>query len=304
MKARHVLLSLLLAAPFALAAQNKPKDDDTLRVSTRLVNVFVNVTDEHGGIIGTLGKGDFRISEDGDPQTVAIFERETSAPLTLSLALDTSGSVRRDLPEEIHAAKKFTKAILRKQDRMSLYEFQTDVRKVVPFTNSASRIDEGLGSLEKGPATALYDAIYLASESLAKYDGRKVLVLVTDGGNTVKGVSFQTALDAAERANVMIYSLIDVPIEASAGRDLGGEHALITLSEQTGGRYYYVGDEGLEKSFNRLSEDLRTQYLLGYYPQHRRQQAGFRHISVALSGGQTYTLRYRAGYFADHGGTQ
>jgi Ca-activated chloride channel family protein len=293
-------LALLLLSALTASAQNPAQDKETLHVKTRLVNLYINVTDEHGAIVGGLNKEDFALSEDGEPQKIVIFERNTELPLTMALAIDTSGSVKHDLPEEVRAAKRFTRALLRPIDRMSLYEFQTEVREVVPYTNSRSQIDRGLEDLQIGPATALYDAIYLASQSLAHYNGRKVLVLISDGGNTVKGVSFQTALEAAERADVMIYSLIDVPIEASAGRDLGGEHALITLSEQTGGRYYYVEQAGLANTFAQLSADLRTQYLLGYYPQRKRQREGYRQISVTMSGKQNYQLHYRAGYFADH----
>jgi Ca-activated chloride channel family protein len=297
---KQILLALLLLSSFTASAQNPIQDKETLRVKTRLVNLYVNVTDEHGAIVGGLNKEDFTLSEDGEPQKIAIFERDTELPLTMALAIDTSGSVKHDLPEEVHAAKRFTHALLRPIDKMSLYEFQTEVREVVPYTSNRSQIDRGLEDLQMGPATALYDAIYLASQSLSCYNGRKVLVLITDGGNTVKGVSFQTALETAQRADVMIYSLIDVPIEASAGRDLGGEHALITLAEQTGGRYYYVQQEGLANTFAQLSLDLRTQYLLGYYPQRKRQREGYRQISVIANGKPKYQLHYRTGYYADH----
>jgi Ca-activated chloride channel family protein len=138
---------------------------------------------------------------------------------------------------------------------------------------------------------------------MADYSGRKVLVLITDGDNTVKGTSFDQALEAAQRAEVMVYSLIDVPIVASAGRNTGGEHALITLSEQTGGRYYYVNEQGIERSYERIQEDLRTQYMLAYYPQHRKTTAGFRRIAVSMRAPdkQEFQLRYRAGYFAGGG---
>ena len=296
----------MMMAALAVNAQNIPQDKEVLHVKVRLVNLFVNVSDEHGAIIGGLNKEDFQLSEEGEPQKIAFFERDTALPLTVALAIDTSGSVKHDLPDEVRAAKRFIRALLRPADQMSLYEFQTEVRDVVPFTSNRSALDHGLEELQQGPATALYQASLMASQSLAKYNGRKVLVLVTDGGNTVKGVSYQMALEAAQKADVMIYSLIDVPVEASAGRDLGGEHALITLSEQTGGRYYYVEQKGLSETFAQLSQDLRTQYLLGYYPQRKKQSEGYRQISVTLNGKdkQNYQLRYRAGYYADHNGDQ
>jgi Ca-activated chloride channel family protein len=147
----------------------------------------------------------------------------------------------------------------------------------------------------------LYDAVYLAADKLGKKEGRKVLVLVSDGGDTVQNTTYAQALEQALRNEVMIYSLIDVPIEASAGRDLGGEHALITLAEQTGGKSFYVADGGLDKAYERVSEDLRTQYLLGYYPKHQEPGKSFHRIEVLIprAAAQDFNIRHRTGYYAD-----
>lgn len=277
-----------------------------LKVNVKLVSVFTNVTDATGAIVGGLTKADFKLTEDGRPQEIAVFERESELPLNLVLAIDTSGSVHKDLPLEQDAAKKFVHALLRGQDQISLMEFATDVRQVVPFTNQASKIDRGLGSLRGGPATALYDAIFLSSEKLAKQtvEGkpvRKVLVLVTDGGDTADTVTYAQALEQALRGEVMVYSIIDVPIAASAGRDTGGEHALITLAEQTGGKYFYADAGGLDKAFAQVSEDLRTQYLIGYYPSKQEPGLEFHRIRVTVprAAAQAFDIRYRTGYYAD-----
>jgi Ca-activated chloride channel family protein len=151
----------------------------------------------------------------------------------------------------------------------------------------------------RGDATALYSAIYLASQQLAPRSGRKVLVIISDGGNTVKGTTYEMALEQAQRGEVMIYPIIDVPVSASAGRDLEGEHALITLAQETGGKYYYADSSTLDKTFAQLSEDLRTQYLLGYYPSNRTGTR-FRTISVKLRGAPAaggYVVRNRPGYY-------
>jgi Ca-activated chloride channel family protein len=284
----------------------KDADGYVLRMNVKLVNVFTNVTDSTGAIVGGLTKEDFAISEDGRPQRIAVFERQSELPLNLVLAIDTSGSVHKDLPLEQDAAHKFVHALLRGQDQISLLEFATDVRQVVPFTNQANRIDRGLASLRGGPATALYDAIYLASENLAKQSmggkpGRKVLVLVSDGGDTANTVTYAEALEKALRGEVMVYSIIDVPIEASAGRDTGGEHALITMAEQTGGKYFYANEGGLDKAFAKVSEDLRTQYLLGYYPAHQPPGLNFHRIRVTVPRAEdkAFDIRYRTGYYAD-----
>ena len=257
-------------------------DIPVLQMNVKLVNVFTNVTDAAGALVGGLTKEDFAVTEDGRPQKISVFERQSELPLHLVLAIDTSGSVRKDLPLEQDAAKRFVHALMRSQDEMSLLEFSTEVRQVVAFTNQPSRIDRGLSSLRGGPATALYDAIYLASQNLASRQGHKVLILVTDGGDTANTVTYAEALEQALRGEVMVYSIIDVPIEASAGRDTGGEHALITLAEQTGGKYFYASAGGLSEAFAKVSDDLRTQYLIGYYPLHQPPGTTFHRIHVTV----------------------
>jgi Ca-activated chloride channel family protein len=289
---------LVLAAMFAgsaLAAQT------TLRMDVKLVSVFVNVTDRNGAIVGGLARGDFAITEDGRAQQIAVFEKQSEMPLNLTLAIDTSGSVRKDMTEEAAAARRFAHAIVRPQDQMSVMQFATEVRALTPFTNKLAQIDRGLGQLRGDYATALYDAIYQGSERLGAKDGRKVLVVISDGDDTVKNTTYAQALEQALRNEVMIYCLIDVPIEASAGRDLGGEHAMITLAEQTGGKYFYVGAGGLDKAFAQVSDDLRTQYLLGYYPHNQEPGRIFHRIEVTVPRASTadFNVRHKTGYYAD-----
>lgn len=274
----------------------------TLRMDVKLVNVFVNVTDHNGAIVGGLTKDDFAVFEDGRPQKIALFERQSAVPLAITLAIDTSGSVKKDMSEEAAAARRFARAILRPQDQMSVIEFATNVRVLVPFTNNLSRIDHALGELRSDWATALYDAICDGSQGLGGKDGRKVLVIISDGDDTVQNHTYGQALAAALRNEVMIYSLIDVPIVASAGRDTGGEHALITLAEQTGGKHYYVNaGGGLDAAFQQVSDDLRTQYLIGYYPQNQEPGTDFHRIRVTIprAAPDAFEVRNRTGYYAD-----
>jgi Ca-activated chloride channel family protein len=180
-------------------------------------------------------------------------------------------------------------------------EFATNVRELTPFTNKTSQIDRGLGQLRADFATALYDAVYLGSERLGRKQGRKVLVVVSDGGDTASTATYAKALEEALRNDVMIYSVIDVPIEASAGRELGGEHALITLAEQTGGKSFYVSDGGLDKAFAQVSDDLRTQYLLGYYPRNQEPGKVFHRVEVTVPRAKAaeFNIRHRTGYYGD-----
>jgi Ca-activated chloride channel family protein len=281
-----------------------PAQEMTLRVDVKLVNVFVNVIDQNGAIVGSLTREDFALSEDGRAQQIAVFERQSELPLNLTLAIDTSSSVRKDLTEEQNAARRFAHALLRSQDQMSLMQFATDVRELTPFTNKVSQIERGLGQLHGDWATSLYDAIFLAAQRLGAKEGRRVLVLVSDGDDTASSATYTEAIEQALRNEVMIYTIIDVPIEASAGRNLGGEHAMITLAEQTGGRSFYVSDGGLEKAFTRVSEDLRTQYLLAYYPHNQEPGKAFHRVQVTIprAAPGAFTLRFRTGYFADASG--
>lgn len=292
-------LIAFLAVATALFAQQD--SGTTLHVNVKLVNVFVNVTDHNGAIVGGLTKDDFAVFEDGRPQDIALFERQSNVPLNLTLAIDTSGSVRKDMTEEQGAARRFARAMLRPEDQMSVMQFATTVRTLTAFTNKINLIDRGLSELRSDWATALYDAICLGSQQLGKRDGRKVLVIVSDGDDTVQDATYAQALEAALRNEVMIYSLIDVPIEASAGRDTGGEHALITLSEQTGGKHFYVSAGGLDKAFAQVSDDLRTQYLIGYYPKHQAPGIDFHRIAVTIprAAPGAFNIRHRTGYYGD-----
>jgi Ca-activated chloride channel family protein len=282
-------------------------DAGTIHAETRLVNVSLNVVDARGAPAGGFEKKDFEIFEDGKPQTIAVFDREATSPLSIVLAIDASETVVTSERLERDAAKHFVTAILRPQDEICLMDFADTVREVVPFTNQAKRIDEGLGNLQRGDETALYNAVYLASQRLATTSEaagrRRVLVLISDGGDSVAGKRYEEAVEEAQRAGAIVYSIIIVPIAADAGRNTGGEHTLIQMSEDTGGKYYYVTDpKELEPAFQHISDDLRTQYLLGYYAPLQGGESAFRRIKVKMTNAALdakYNLRYRTGYFAD-----
>jgi Ca-activated chloride channel family protein len=265
------------------------------------------VVDAKGAPVSGLGKDDFEILEDGKLQKIAIFEKESAAPLSIVLAIDASESVLRNERLEKDAARHFVRALIREQDEIDLMDFADTVREIVPFTNQVKRIEAGLGELQHGDATALYDAIYLGADRLATTRGdagrRRVMVLITDGGDTVKGIRYGQALEQAQRAGAMVYSIIIVPVYADAGRNTGGEHALIQMANETGGKYYYVEDaRDLEPAFRKVSDDLRTQYVLGYYAPQRGKDNSFRQIKVRMkdtSLRDKYDLRARTGYYAD-----
>jgi Ca-activated chloride channel family protein len=288
--------------PHATASQQQSEPATTLKVNVNLVNVFVTVTDASGAPIGGLKKDNFILREDGKDQKIAVFDKESALPLSIALAVDTSLSTRHDLPLEQQSAKRFAKAILRPVDALSVYAFSEVVRETTPgYTSDLKRIDESIDHLRVGAATALYDAIYLASRSLDHRKGRKVIVLITDGGDTISKVDYKEAVRAAVEAEALVYSIIVVPIESSAGRETGGEHALIQLSEDTGGKYYYATSIAqLDEAFQKISDELRTQYLLAYYPSEHTSFSDFRRIEVKVTGvpdAPAYHVRHRTGYY-------
>jgi Ca-activated chloride channel family protein len=282
--------------------QRQSEPTTTLRVDVNLVNVFVTVTDAHGSPIGGLTKENFTLKEDNYEQTIKVFDKESALPLSIALAVDTSLSTRHDLPLEQASAKRFAHDIMRPVDALCVYGFSEVVNESTRgYTSDLKRIDDGIEHIRVGAATALYDAIYLASRALEHRQGRKVIVLITDGGDTVSKVDYKEAVRAAEEAEAIVYSIIIVPIESSAGRETGGEHALIQLSDDTGGKYYYATSASqLDDAFHKISDELRTQYLLAYYPSQRTSFSEFRRIEVKVAGvpeASAYRVRHRAGYY-------
>ncbi len=306
---RTVLVIALLAA--AAFAQTSPREGDsvsTYAVDVKLVNLFVTVTDSTGAPVPSLTKNDFQIFEDGVPQDLRVFDRESELPLSIVLAVDTSLSTRKDLRLELESARAFAHSILRPQDGLSLYQFAQTVDELVPFTSDLKRIDAGIGRVHLGSATALYDAVYLGSQALEKREGRKVIVVITDGGDTLSQTSYAESLREAQIAEAIMYSIIVVPIESSAGRNTGGEHALMQMSHDTGGQYYYAESiQQIDAAFRRISEQLRTQYLLAYYPKRRLADSDFRRLEVRVTPPADSHLnlplhvRHRTGYYTSKG---
>lgn len=308
------LLALSLCLGQAAWAQQAPKTPDphppqqqsepttTLKVDVNLVNVFVTVTDAKGAPVAGLTKDNFVLQEDGKDQKISVFDKESALPLSIALAIDTSLSTRHDLPLEQQSAKRFARAILRPVDGLSVFAFSEVVQEATRgYTSDLKQINESIDHIRMGAATALFDAIYLASRSLDHRKGRKVIVLITDGGDTISKVDYKAAVRAAEEAEAIVYSIIVVPIESSAGREIGGEHALIQLSEDTGGKYYYATSiSQLDDAFHKISDELRTQYLLAYYPSDRTSFSDFRRIEVKITNlpsSDEYHVRNRAGYY-------
>ena len=280
---------------------------DSVRVRVNLVNVPVSVVDRHRRPVTGLHRDDFSLMEDGHPEAIRVFQATAVHPLSMVMAIDTSVSVRTDLPFAKQAAADLAASLLGHDDRVELLGFAGDVTQVVPFTSNLHAFDHALRTLHGDGPTALYAAIARAANDLASRSGRKVIVVVSDGSNSVEGVDYDQARTGALRAQASIESIILVPIGTSAGRDLGGEHALIQLARDTGGQYFCAdGASPLQEAMTRLSLGLRSEYLLGYYPTQQAatsSEAGkFRRIQLRLTNpalNHAYRLQYRRGYYAE-----
>ena len=258
------------AALTALAVLATVAQELTIRVDVNLVRVLATVKDEGGRLIGGLDRGDFEVFDNGALQEIAIFERQTEQPLSIALLIDISGSTAKELKYQVESVRRFLEALFTEgnpSDAVALYAFNYEVVKLAHFTRNRSTLEKMLRTLKAEAGTSLYDAIFLASEDLEAREGRKVLVVVTDGGDTTSSKDFNAALEAAHVADAVIYSILVVPIKGGAGRNVGGENALTTLGERTGGRVFTpsVGP-AMDAAFAEVVRELRTQYLIGFYP--------------------------------------
>jgi len=289
-------VSLFLLTVAALAQQ------PTFRVNVNLVRVVATVKDADGRLVGDVAKEDFQIFDNGAPQQIAAFERHTEQPLLVSLLVDNSGSTAKDLRYEIESVNRFLQAFFAEgnpKDALALYTFNYEVRRLTGFTRSHARLDQALRGIKAEAGTALYDAIYLSSREFGDREGRKVIVIVTDGGDTFSSKDFNAALKEAQLADAVIYSILVVPITNDAGRNTGGENALTTIGERTGGRVFAPNlGSGLDRAFTDILRELRTQYLLGFYPKDVPLNAdAFHRLDVKVRGGLRVSARN--GYYGE-----
>ena len=247
-----------------------PDQETTIRVDVRLVRILATVKDPAGNAIGTLGKEAFTVRDNGAVQTISVFEHQTEQPLNVAILIDNSGSTAKDLKYETESVTRFVKALFREgnpEDQAALYSFSLDTVLQQRFTRSVGAIARPLRNLRSDTGTSLYDAVLLASRDIQDRPGRRILVVVTDGGDTTSKSDFNRAVEAAQLADVVIYPILVVPIANDAGRNTGGENALTTFALRTGGRVFVPTlGAGMDRAFDDILKDLRTQYLLGFYP--------------------------------------
>lgn len=273
----------------------------TFSIKVNLVRLLVSVRDKAGALCTNLNKQDFLVTDSGVAQSLAVFERNTSLPLSVAILIDTSGSTERDLHYEQESVLRFIPTLLgagNPSDTFALFSFNWRTNLEADYSRSLRRAEHALHALHGEGGTSLYDSVYLASDTLADRDGRHVMVVVTDGGDTTSYKTYQDALAAAQRADAVIYPIVVIPIAGDAGRNTGGEHALATLAASTGGRIFYPeGFNKLDEAFADILRELRTQYMLGYYPKGvLQEQQRFHPVKVQVHD-VSMRVSARSGYY-------
>lgn len=318
---------LLLALGATLCAQapqkQEPADEiPTLKVDVDLVNVLTSVRDKRGTLVPNLEKQDFTVLEDGKQQEIKYFTRETDLPLTIGLLVDVSASQRNLIEIEHSAAAQFFSQVLRKKDEAFLIMFGEEAELLQDFTNSPRLLNEGLGQLRvssgvggfgPGPVpsaggprgTVLYDAVYLAAhEKMRSEVGRKVIVVITDGVDEGSRLNLRQAVEAAQKADAVIYS-IDYSDAGAYGYGPfghmsvgGGESSLHQMSDETGGHVYRVDRKHtLDLVFKELQDEMRSQYSLAYTPVNDVKDGSYRKLEIKLAN-KDLKAQARKGYYA------
>ena len=293
------------AAPAQPAAGGQ--SDTVIKVNVRLVRMLVTVKDVADQLVGSLNKSDFTVYDNGVKQDIAVFDRETEQPLSVAMLVDTSASTGIELHYELDSVSRFLRVLLSEgnpDDNVALYSFNWEVRLLSSYTKRFARVDRLLKLLKSEGGTSLYDAIFLASHELEYRNGRHVMVLVTDGGDTTSTINYRQALEAAQLADTIMYPVLVVPITNDAGRNVGGENALTTLAAGTGGRVFTPGlGAQLDRAFDDILRELRTQYLIGFYPKDAPPSADrFHTLKVSVQNNlanRGLRVSTRSGYYGE-----
>jgi VWFA-related protein len=310
-------LSTILVAGLALA--QPPQETPTIKVEVNVVNIMCSVRDNRNALVPNLGKDDFQISEEGKPQDIRYFERETDLPLTLGLLVDVSGSQRNLIPTEKRAAEAFFGSVLRKKDMAFLISFGSEAELLQDYTSSVVLLRDGLDQLKlsapppnpmpspvptvyKPRGTILFDAVYLAAhDQLRSQVGRKAIVIITDGVDQGSRLKLSDAIEAAQKADAIIYSIYYADPGAYGGGwgfYTPGSGDLRRMSEETGGRMFEVGRKNtLEDIFRQIQEEMRSQYAIGYVSSNPARDGAYRRVDVRTRQ-KGYKVQARKGYYA------
>lgn len=316
------LLLMLQGTASRVTAQPPSASDqdlgEVLKVDVDVVSLYCTVHNKQNGLVGSLTKNDFDLAEDGKAQTIKYFSRETDIPLTMGLLIDVSGSQANMIDNERQAGSQFFSSVLKKKDVAFLISFGADSELLQDITGTPRLLQQGLGRLKlntgySGPTagpvptmnkqrgTVLYDAVYLAAhDMLATESGRKAIILITDGEDEGSKLSMKAAIEAAQKADSIIYSILYVDRRFYGGFNMGysGESVLKQMSEETGGRLFTVGGKNtLDSIFEQIQEEMRSQYLIGYTPTNTNKDGSFRKIDLKTHD-KDQKVQVRKGYYA------
>lgn len=305
-------------------AQAQDQSVETLKVNVDVVQLFFNVKDKHGALIPNLNKDNFALSEDGHPQVIKYFKAESDLPLTLGMLIDSSGSQQRVLEMEKEVGASFLESTLRQKDEAFVISFDIDITLLQDFTNSVSRLRHALNEAKintggvscsggpigpQGPipcsstgprGTALYDAVYLASHDEFSHEvGRKAMILLTDGEDQGSRLKIKDAIEAAQKADAICYVLLIADRGFYGFGGYSGDAEMRKLTQETGGRMIEVGNkiDKLRKAFDQISEELRSQYNIGYVPTNSARDGSFRKVEIKPKD-SNFKVQARSGYYA------
>jgi len=299
-------------APDTMADQQGPLQ--TLHIGTNLVNLYFSAHDK-SGYVTNLRKGDCLLAEDKVPQEIKNFTQEKNLPLTIGILLDTSGSQINVLPLEKTSGAEFLRDVLTPKDEAFVISFDINIDLLADYTNSPRELERAMNQAQintgassggitgnaKVGGTKLFDAVYLAAhDKLRQEAGRKVLVLLTDGGEQGSDETLKSATEAAQKSNAIIYVILiaDRGFYSGQGMSFGGDRDMAQLTHDTGGRVINVGNNGkkLQEAFDQIQDELRTQYLVSYTPKNLDFDGKFR--SINLDCGKDLKITTRKGYYA------
>lgn len=293
-------------AAATIAAACLAAQEDVIRVNVNLVNVIATVRNAKGALVGNLGKDDFEIYDNGVKQEVAFLHRQTERALSIALLLDVSGSTAKDLKYETDAAARFLKALLAEghpDDAVAFYTFNYDITLRRDFTHDYASLEARMKLLHGEAGTALYDALFFAAQALERRAGRKAIIVLTDGGDTLSKHTLKESLEAAQLADAVIYPIVVTPITNDAGRNVGGENALTFMAQGTGGRTFMPNvNAQLDRAFSDILAELRTQYLLSFYPRSVPLTASRYHTLEVRTASKELRVSARTGYYGESEG--
>jgi Ca-activated chloride channel homolog len=279
-------------------APDPSQERGKIRVNVNLVSVLASVLDDHNRPAPDLPVEAFQLFEEGVQQKIEVFESETQQPLDLALMIDASLSAHKEISFEQEAAAHFIRQVLRSGDRLAVFSFDENVRQVAAFSDNVPSLQEAVRKIPPGAGTSIYDAVLLGSNTLEKRgeSRRRVIIMVTDAGETTSTSDFDSARKAAVRSAALLYTIVVRPIKSESGRNTAGEHALETMTDTTGGAMFYPDSpRDLDVIFDRIDRELRTQYRLAYYPNPRGPASTYRTIEVKVLNGD-YHVRHRKTY--------